>query len=302
MIENENTEHSLNNSPIENYEITNKNGKFGEKYTAICISTNQPCLIEIRRLPKRTFERETKILQSLRGAPNIIQLLETIVDPQTKVASLVFENLNFTDLKSLSPSLSTSEIRFYLHKLLIAIEYVHSVGIMHRALKPRSVLIDPTEKRLQLADWEYAEFFIPNSEYNTRFRTRYSIPPEILLNIRKYDFSVDMWNFGCILAGILFKKEPFFTGYDNIDQLCKISKVLGTQELFVFIKNHNIQYQHISALGNLKKRDWKEYINPQNSERVSKEAIDFLDKLLKYEPSERLTAKEALHHPYLLKT
>ena len=47
-----------------------------------------------------------------------------------------------------------------------------------------------------------------------------------------YDQKIDMWSLGCMLAGMIFKKEPFFHGYDNYDQLVKIAKVLGTEELF----------------------------------------------------------------------
>ena len=40
-----------------------------------------------------------------------------------------------------------------------------------------------------------------------------------------YDYSLDMWSLGCMFAGMVFRKEPFFHGHDNYDQLVKIAKV-----------------------------------------------------------------------------
>jgi casein kinase II subunit alpha len=44
----------------------------------------------------------------------------------------------------------------------------------------------------------------------------------------QYDYMLDMWSLGCMFAGMIFRKEPFFHGHDNYDQLVKIAKVLGT--------------------------------------------------------------------------
>lgn len=50
--------------------------------------------------------------------------------------------------------------------------------------------------------------------------------PELLVDLQEYDYSLDMWSLGCMFAGMIFRKEPFFHGHDNYDQLVKIAKVL----------------------------------------------------------------------------
>jgi len=55
-----------------------------------------------------------------------------------------------------------------------------------------------------------------------------------------YDYSLDIWGVGCVLAGMIFKKEPLFVGIDNQDQLVKIAKVLGTDDLLKYISKYNI--------------------------------------------------------------
>lgn len=49
--------------------------------------------------------------------------------------------------------------------------------------------------------------------------------PELLVDLQDYDYSLDLWSLGCTLASMMFRKEPFFYGADNADQLVKIAKV-----------------------------------------------------------------------------
>lgn len=56
-----------------------------------------------------------------------------------------------------------------------------------------------------------------------------------------YDYSLDMWSLGCMLASMIFRKEPFFHGHDNYDQLVRITKVLGTEELFEYLDKYHIE-------------------------------------------------------------
>ena len=70
-------------------------------------------------------------------------------------------------------------------------------------------------------------------EYNVRVASRYFKGPELLVDFQEYDYSLDMWSLGCMFAGMIFKKEPFFHGSDNYDQLLKISKVNDWFDEFV---------------------------------------------------------------------
>lgn len=45
------------------------------------------------------------------------------------------------------------------------------------------------------------------------------------MHFQMYDYSLDMWSLGCMLASMIFRKEPFFHGHDNYDQLVRIAKV-----------------------------------------------------------------------------
>ena len=140
-----------------------------------------------------------------------------------------------------------------------------------------------------------------------------------------YDYSLDMWSLGCMLASMIFRKEPFFHGHDNYDQLVRIAKVLGTEELFEYLDKYQIELdprfndilgRSVASLHQLdsngiqtgslhcrhSRKRWERFVHSENQHLVSPEALDFLDKLLRYDHQERLTAREAMDHPYFCKS
>lgn len=103
------------------------------------------------------------------------------------------------------------------------------------------------------------------------------------MDLQDYDYSLDMWSLGCILAGIIFKKEPMFKGKDNQDQLVAIAKILGTDELFAYTKKYGIvlSEEMMDMIGVHEKRPWKCFITPRNAHLATDDAIDLLSKLLR---------------------
>ncbi|XP_019365555.1 PREDICTED: casein kinase II subunit alpha isoform X2 [Gavialis gangeticus] len=202
--------------------------------------------------------------------------------------SEVFEAINITNNEKV------------VVKILKALDYCHSMGIMHRDVKPHNVMIDHEHRKLRLIDWGLAEFYHPGQEYNVRVASRYFKGPELLVDYQMYDYSLDMWSLGCMLASMIFRKEPFFHGHDNYDQLVRIAKVLGTEDLYDYIDKYNIELdpRFNDILGRHSRKRWERFVHSENQHLVSPEALDFLDKLLRYDHQSRLTAREAMEHPY----
>lgn len=288
----------------DDYEVIRKvgRGKYSEVFEGVNSRTGQPVVIKVLKpVKKKKIKREIKILQNLRGGPNIVTLLDVVRDEGSRTPSLVFERVENVDFKVLYPTLSELEIRHYVRELLIALDFCHSRGIMHRDVKPHNVMIDPRRKKLRLIDWGLAEFYHAGREYNVRVASRYFKGPELLVDLQDYDYSLDMWSLGAMLAGMLFRREPFFYGHDNGDQLVKIARVLGTDKLQVYLDKYGLELDPRleAAVGRHTRKPWHRFVNDENKHLATPDAIDFVDRLLRYDHAERPTAREAMEHPWI---
>nr|XP_049573784.1 casein kinase 2, alpha prime polypeptide a isoform X3 [Syngnathus scovelli] len=260
----------------DNYQLVRKlgRGKYSEVFEAINVSSSEKVVVKILKPVKwKKIKREIKILENLRGGTNIIRLIDTVKDPVSRTPALVFECINNTNFKELYQRLTDHDIRYYMYELL----------------------------KLRLIDWGLAEFYHPAQEYNVRVASRYFKGPELLVDYKQmYDYSLDMWSLGCILASMIFLKEPFFHGQDNYDQLVRIAKVLGTDELFGYLNKYRIELdsRFQDLLGQQTRKRWEQFIQSENQHLVSPEALDLLEKLLRYDHQQRPTALEAMKHPY----
>lgn len=101
-----------------------------------------------------------------------------------------------------------------------------------------------------------------------------------------------------MFASMIFRKEPFFHGNSNSDQLVKIAKVLGTDDLFEYLDKYEIELdaQYDDIMGRFQKKPWHSFVNAENQRFVSNEAIDFLDKLLRYD--HQVSSNPSLPLPY----
>jgi len=66
----------------------------------------------------------------------VINLLDIVRDPCSKTISLIFEHINNIDHRTLFPTFTDYDIRYYIYEILKALDYCHSKGIMHRDVKP----------------------------------------------------------------------------------------------------------------------------------------------------------------------
>merc|ERR1719446_1504954 len=294
---------SVNWGCQDDYEVLRKigRGKYSEVFEGVFVTTGDKCVVKILKpVQKKKIKREIRILQNLCGGPNIVRLLDVVRDPQSKTPSLIFEYINNTDFKTLYPTLTDQDIRYYINEIMKALDNCHSQGIMHRDVKPHNVMIDHENRKLRLIDWGLAEFYHPAREYNVRVASRYYKGPELLVDLQLYDYSLDIWSLGCMLAGMVFRKEPFFHGHDNYDQLVKIARVLGTEGLFQYLDKYSLELDpHFDdILGRHARKPWAKFVTPENKGLVNPEVMDLIDRMLIYDHAARILPKEAMLHAY----
>jgi len=189
--------------------------------------------------------------------------------------------------------------------VLIGLDFAHSKGIIHRDIKPGNVLINHKQREVRIADWGLADFYLPGKRFNCRVASRYFKGPELLVGMPHYDYQLDVWSTGCMLAGMVFQREPFFKGADNYDQLIKVAKVLGTPDVIDYVDKFNLKLvpQIDDKLQNFKKKPWEKFVNAQNTHLLSTPQIrddvfDLLTRMLTVDHTLRITARECIQHSF----
>uniref|UniRef100_A0A3Q4H0N3 Mitogen-activated protein kinase 15 n=1 Tax=Neolamprologus brichardi TaxID=32507 RepID=A0A3Q4H0N3_NEOBR len=250
---------------------------------------------------QRTF-REIMFLQEFGGHPNIVKLLNVIRAQNDKDIYLIFEYMD-TDLHAVIKKgtlLKDIHKRYVMYQLLKATKYLHSGTVIHRDQKPSNVLLD-SDCVVKLCDFGLARSLNQiqedsgNPTLTEYVATRWYRAPEILLGSTRYTKGVDMWSLGCILGEMLLGKA-LFPGTSTINQIEKIMSAIPhpSPEDILAIKSEYgssvIQRMLLKPQVPL-----EDLLQPS----VPPDALDLLKGFLVFNPDKRLTAEQALQHPYL---
>jgi serine/threonine protein kinase len=236
--------------------------------------------------------REISILREL-NHKNVVELKDCVQEDGRLF--LVFEFLD-SDLnkymRSCNGMLSPLLVKSYLFQICRGLAFCHARGIMHRQLMPQNLLVS-RDGRLKLAGFGLARAFCPPIRPLTHeVVTLWYRPPEILLGSETYGPPMDVWAVGTIFIEMVTKR-PLFPGDSEIDQLFKIFQQLGTPTEEV--------WPGVSSLQDWNPAFLKWYKTPFTKvvgENIDDNGLDLLDRFLKYAPSQRISAKHALNHPY----
>ena len=214
------------------------------------------------------IENEINILKKL-DHPFILKILEfqSTSNKYYIVTDYCRNGELFDEIKK-RDRFSERETAYILYQVLLAIRYCHKMRIVHRDIKPENILIVGRENNgllnVKLIDFGTAKIFSEFSKNKALVGSSYYIAPEVIRG--KYDEACDLWSIGVIMY-IMLVGTPPFNGEEDDDILRAVS-----------IGKYETSYPQYQSL--------------------SENAKDLITKLLKFNPSERITASEALKHPW----
>ncbi|OMJ85934.1 hypothetical protein SteCoe_12637 [Stentor coeruleus] len=285
---------------MQKYRLISKKGEgtFSEVLKAQNIRTGKFVAIKCMKNHFNTIEqvnslREIQALRRLSPHPQIIKLLEILYDEPTGRLALVFElmELNMYEwIKGRKHYLPESKVKFYIYQLLKSIDHMHRNTIFHRDIKPENVLL--SEEILKLADFGSCKGIYSKQPYTEYISTRWYRPPECLLTDGYYDYKMDIWGVGCVFFEVM-ALFPLFPGANELDQIKRIHKILGTPEpqiLAEFEKRAShmkFNFTPVEGIGFEK-----------NIMHVSAAGRDLISKMLAYKIDDRISARQALKHVY----
>ncbi|KAH8740518.1 cyclin dependent kinase A [Cryptosporidium ryanae] len=225
-----------NYSSLDDYEYLNiiGEGTYGVVYK--CKKKQSGEIFAIKTLRNGSGELSTTTLREISilretNHPNVVSIHDIIISPEN--VSIVFEYISY-DLKryltmfpgKIPPIKFTKYIIF---EILNGLYHLHTCRTIHRDLKPQNILVtDANIPAVKIADFGLAR--VLSSPFKTLTRevvTLWYRAPELILGLRNYSCSVDIWSVGCIFVE-LFIGKPLFPGDSEISTLYMIFKTLGT--------------------------------------------------------------------------
>ena len=285
-------------------------GAFGKVFEAWDKHSKETVAIKISKSSlQRNAKREVQALKELQALENgfVVKILDHF-EWQGRIC-IVMEYLSKNLYQVLRETghkgLSLACVKMFGWQLLMALSLLEVPGLIHCDLKPENIMLkSPDMAGIKLIDFGSSS---KATERLCRYvQSRYYRAPEVLLEL-PYGSAVDIWSVGCILAE-LHTGRPLFYGTDSSDQLAKIVELKGTPPHNMIKKSlrgfqiFDLRNFQLLTVNNPKHNSVAELIEKNSSWAEDpfefKSFLDLLEKMLVYDPKDRLTPQEALRHPF----
>lgn len=235
---------------------------------------------------------------------NIIQLLDsfTFRNHLCAVFEVLGQNLYDYSKSMRFRPIAMGVVKKITKQILVALDFSHSHNIVHCDLKPENIMLisGGPEHGVQLIDYGSGCYIgDPHFDY---IQSRFYRAPEVIIGL-PYGPPMDLWSLAAIIVELLTGK-PIFPGANEAEQISRYVEVLGLPPLEM-VKNGKQSMRYFTESGILKQSVGKKKISPK-SVSLSKltglrnsSLLDFLSKCFVWDQNKRITARDALQHPWV---
>jgi casein kinase II subunit alpha len=288
-------------SDIERFEIIHPIGH--GKYCLVFLGRfdgNKQCAIKaLKHLPFSVIRQELSIMKIVASVPNVLRIIAIVQDPIALTISIITEYHPSENPRSMFPKLRVADIRSLIFQLLIALDSCASLGVMHRDVKPANLLICREARSICLIDWGLADIYQPERPYTVRVSTLPYKAPELLLNYQYYDYGVDVWGAGCVL-GEMLTKIPLFGGGSVQEMVAEVANLCGGEPVRRYAEKYGLELPAgaVARFPPPGENGWARFRQCIKRPKYDDDAVNLLERLLTVDHAERITAAEALVHPF----
>ncbi|XP_008777902.1 calcium/calmodulin-dependent serine/threonine-protein kinase 1-like [Phoenix dactylifera] len=213
--------------------------------------------------------REVRILSSLTGHKNLVQFYDAYEDEDNVyiVMELCKGGELLDRILSRGGKYSEEDAKVVMVQILNVVSFCHLQGVVHRDLKPENFLFTSKDEKstLKVIDFGLSDFVKPDERLNDIVGSAYYVAPEVLH--RSYGTEADMWSIGVIAYILLCGSRPFWARTES-----------------------GIFRAVLKAEPSFEEAPWPS---------LSAEAKDFVKRLLNKDYRKRMTASQALSHPWI---
>lgn len=234
------------------------------------------------------IKREIRFMEMLRDEPNVVKLHGVYGD---ELGPVIVTELAKTDSNTI---ISYGDLQWTMKEILRALNGTHYHHVFHRDIKWQNMLVSFQERKLRIIDWGLAEYVIQGHEYTPCVGTKSYKSPELLLEYRNYGTGVDIWAAGVVFANLMFGCPSFFAGADNAAVLARHVRLFGTRRMMKLARGLGYKKSLTHASG----QSFLEYALPHTRHLITRPSLDLLQKMLTPEPDYRISAADALDHPF----
>lgn len=296
---------------VERYERLNyiDEGTYGRVFRARDVETGVIYALKQIKLGNEregfpiTSTREISTLLPIQHS-NIVQLHEVVIGSTMDKIYMVMEYAEH-DLRSILERLkhpySQSEVKSLILQLLRGIAHLHKRWIVHRDIKPGNVLLTNTGV-LKLCDFGLARKYTdPPRDLTPNVCTLWYRAPELLLGEHQYSPAVDIWSVGCMFAEMV-TREALLPGKGELDQLSKVCAMFGAPSERVWPGFSKLPHAKRVALHGPPTSRLRTHIAPRTVHTthtpLTELGMDLMERMLVLDPRSRISAADALAHPY----